>query len=80
MKEIYEMTRGMHEDMTELERANQFWANARERVMIIAEANCFPLELKEHDDPFLYDLYDCGEHVPSGDEIVAAIKEHLDID
>lgn len=53
MKDIYEMTRGMDDDMTDLERANQFWANARERVMIIAEANCLRLELEEHDDPFL---------------------------
>ena len=80
MKDIYEMTRGMDDDMTDLERANQFWANARERVMIIAEANCLCLELEEHDDPFLYDLYDGGERIPTGEEITAAIREYLDID
>lgn len=80
MKDIYEMTRGMDDDMTDLERANQFWANARERVMIIAEANCLRLELEEHDDPFLYDLYDGGERIPTGQEIVTAIREHLGLD
>lgn len=79
MNGIYEM-KGIREDMTDLERANKFWDNARERVMIIAEANCFDLALKDHDDPFLYDLYDNGDHIPTGEEITSAIREYLDID
>ena len=72
MNGIYEM-KGITEEMTDLEQADKFWSNARERVMLIAEANCFPLSLEEHDDSFLYDLYDNGDYIPTGEEITTAM-------
>lgn len=79
MSNVYEMA-GIRENMTDLEKANQFWSNARKRVLTIAEANCFKLTLKEHDDEFLYDLYDNGEYIPTGEEITTAIREYLNLD
>ncbi len=76
MNGIYEM-KGITEEMTDLEQADKFWSNARERVMLIAEANCFHLSLEEHDDSFLYDLYDNGDYIPTGEEITTAIREYL---
>lgn len=73
---IFEM-KGIRPGTSQMEWASKFWANARERVMLIAEANCFPLSLEEHDDPFLYDLYDNGDHIPTGEEITTSIREYL---
>ena len=36
------------------------------------------VHIEEHDDPFLYDLYEDGDYVPSDDEIIAAVEEYLD--
>lgn len=74
MTGTYEL-KGIREGMTDLERADKFWANARERVLTIAAANGLSITLEDHDDPFLYDLYDNGEYIPSGEEITTAIKE-----
>jgi len=49
----------------DLEAANRFWDEARSRVLAIAEAHGLRLELADHDDGFLFDLYDDGENVPS---------------
>lgn len=61
----------------DIERANEFWANARSRVLRIAEAADLRVEIAEHDDEFLFDLFDCGEYVPTDAEIVEAIEEYL---
>lgn len=60
-----------------VEQANQFWAEARARVLAIAKENGLHLELAEHDDEFLYDLYEEGERVPSESEVLEAIREYL---
>ena len=44
--------------MTDLERANKFWSDARQRVLAIAEAADLRITLAEHDDEFLFDLFD----------------------
>lgn len=61
----------------DLERANKFWDEARSRVLRIAEAADLRVEIAEHDDEFLFDLFDCGDHVPTDEEIVEAIEEYL---
>ena len=61
----------------DIERANEFWANARSRVLRTAEAADLRVEIAEHDDEFLFDLFDCGEYVPTDAEIVEAIEEYL---
>ena len=61
----------------DIERANEFWANARSRVLRTAEAADLRVESAEHDDEFLFDLFDCGEYVPTDAEIVEAIEEYL---
>jgi hypothetical protein len=61
--------------MSAIERANQFWAEARERVLRVAEENGLAIRLAEHDDELLYDLFDYGSYEPTDDEIVEAIKE-----
>lgn len=71
----YEMIAELSENMDELERAAQFWSNARNRVITIAKNEQLQITVEEHDDPFLYDLYDNGDYIPSDDEIVVAIKE-----
>ncbi|MBO6266977.1 MAG: hypothetical protein J6M06_01960 [Synergistaceae bacterium] len=62
--------------MSKYERANQFWAEARERVLRIARAADFDVSLKEHDDEFLFELFDYGERVPTDEEIVEALEEY----
>ena len=63
--------------MTDLERANRFWENARNRVLRLAETAGLNITISEHDDEFLFDLFDCGDYEPSDEEIITAIKEDL---
>lgn len=63
--------------MTDLERANKFWSDARQRVLAIAAAADLQITLAEHDDEFLFDLFDCGDYVPTDAEIIEAIEEYL---
>ena len=63
--------------MTDLERANKFWSDARQRVLAIAEAADLRITLAEHDDEFLFDLFDCGDYTPTDAEIIDAIEEYL---
>ena len=63
--------------MTDLERANKFWSDARQRVLAIAEAADLRITLAEHDDEFLFDLFDCGGYTPTDAEIIEAIEEYL---
>lgn len=63
----------------DLEAANRFWSEARSRVLAIAEAHGLQLELADHDDGFLFELYDNGEDVPSEAEVVEAIQEFLGV-
>ena len=62
--------------MSKYERANQFWAEARERVLRIAYAADFNITLRGHDDEFLYDLFDCGSYEPTDEEIIEALEEY----
>lgn len=52
-----------------LERTNRFWADARKLVLRIADSIGVPITLAEHDDSFLYDLFDCGSYIPTDEEI-----------
>lgn len=61
--------------MREIEAANQFWADARERVLGIAKAAGRQIHLEKHDDQFLFDLYDEGDNIPTDEEILAAVEE-----
>ena len=63
--------------MTDLERANKFWNDASLRVLAIAEAADLQITLAEHDDEFLFDLFDCGDYTPTDAEIIDAIEEYL---
>lgn len=63
----------------ELEAANRFWAEARSRVLAIAEAHGLQVVLADHDDEFLFDLYEGGEYVPTMTEVVEAIREYLEV-
>lgn len=63
--------------MTDLERANKFWDNARQRVLAIAEAADLRITLEEHDDEFLFDIFDYGDYAPTDAEIIEAIEEYL---
>ena len=60
----------------DLERANDFWAQARARVLAIARAADFNVSLKEHDDEFLFDLFDYGSYDPTDAEIIEALEEY----
>ena len=59
-----------------LPAADKFWHEARERVLRIAGREGFDITLAEHDDGFLFDLFDNGEYEPTDKEIVEAIKEY----
>ncbi len=61
--------------MTALEKASLFWEYARQHVLAVAEIAGLHIELDEHDDQFLYDLYDYGDFTPTDEEIIAAIEE-----
>ena len=60
-----------------LQAASEFWGRARERVERIADESGFTLELEDHDDPFLYELYDYGYYTPTDEEVLEGIKEVL---
>ena len=62
--------------MSKYERANQFWADARARVLAIAHAADLDVSLKAHDDEFLYDLFDCGSYEPTDEEIIESLEEY----
>lgn len=61
----------------DIERANKFWEDARNRVLRVAQAADLQIEIAEHDDEFLFDLFDCGDYVPTDSEIVEAIEEFI---
>ena len=63
----------------EIEAANRFWAEARSRVLAIAEAHGLQVVLADHDDEFLFALYDGGERVPSEAEVIEAIREYMEV-
>lgn len=63
----------------EIEAANRFWDEARSRVLEIAEVHGLQVVLAEHDDGFLFDLYECGECIPTEAEVVEAIREYLEV-
>lgn len=58
-----------------IERANAFWSDVREYTQKIAAMNNVSISLQEHDDEFLYELYDCGDYIPSDAEILEAIMD-----
>ena len=62
--------------MSKYERADRFWSEARARVLAIAHAADFDVSLKEHDDEFLFDLFDYGERAPTDEEIIEALEEY----
>ena len=41
----------------------------------IAEAAGLDISLEEHDDEFLFDLFDYGDYEPTDAEIIEAIKD-----
>ena len=59
-----------------IEKANKFWADARNRVLRIADAIGVSITLAEHDDGFLYDLFDCGSYNPTDEEIEESVREY----
>lgn len=61
--------------MTDLERANKYWEEQKERVKRIAAENGIEITLEEHDDPFLFDLFDCGDLELTDEEVLEALKE-----
>lgn len=65
------------DDLTadDIEGANVFWDAAKARVERIASAHGLAIELRDHDDEFLYALYDSGEYVPTDEEVLEAIEE-----
>ena len=63
------------EMLNEFEAADRFWAEAKARVERLAAANGIRATLSEHDDGFLYDVFDCGDYDPTDDEIVEALRE-----
>lgn len=60
--------------MSDIERANQFWENARARVLEVAQEAGLEISIEEHDDDFLFDLFDYGDYEPTDAEIIEAIK------
>ena len=63
----------------EIETANRFWDEARIRVLEISEAHGLQITLADHDDEFLFALYDGGERVPSEAEVIEAIREYMEV-
>ena len=61
--------------MNDIDRVSQFWDSARARVLEIAEAAGLDISLEEHDDEFLFDLFDYGDYEPTDAEIIEAIKD-----
>lgn len=61
----------------ELELASKYWDEARELVMDIAKENGYPIEIKEHDDEFLFDLFSDEDHYPTDEEIADAIEDYF---
>lgn len=58
-----------------LVEANKYWDYQKARVERIAEENGIEITLKEHDDEYLYDLFDCGDLELTDEEILAELKE-----
>lgn len=63
----------------EIVAANRFWDEARSRVLKIAEAHGLQVVLAEHDDGFLFELYEYGEFIPTEAEVVEAIREYSEV-
>lgn len=61
--------------MTDLERANKYWEEQKERVERIAEENGIEITLEEHDDEYLFELFDCGDLELTDEEVLEALKE-----
>ena len=61
----------------QIREANEFWAEARDRVISLSREAGLEVHIEEHADPFLYDLYEDGDYVPSDDEIIDAVEEYL---
>lgn len=58
--------------------ADELWSKARMRVLEIAAREGLNITIAEHDDSFLYDLFDEGEYEPTDDEIAEAIHEYVE--
>ena len=61
--------------MTDLERANKYWKEQKERVERIAAENGIEITLEEHDDQYLFDLFDCGDLELTDEEALEELKE-----
>lgn len=61
----------------QIRKANEFWAEARDRVISVSREAGLEVSIEGHDDQFLYDLFDDGEYIPSDGEIIAAVEEYL---
>lgn len=61
----------------QIKKANEFWSDARTRVISVSREAGLEVSIEEHDDPFLYDLYDDGNYVPTDGEIIAAVEEYI---
>lgn len=55
--------------------ANAFWDRARAYVLEVAAEIGVRVEIAEHDDGFLFDLFDGGDSVPLREEVIEAINE-----
>ena len=64
--------------MTDFERANKFWEDAKNRVIAVVEAAGLQVEIKDRDDEFLFDLFDNGDYTPTDDEIIESVKELME--
>lgn len=58
----------------QMELANNFWKAAREYVLAIAALNNIEVHIDEHDDEFLYILFDDGK-LPDGETILRELRE-----
>lgn len=57
-----------------LKRAEAYWNYQRERVLLIAAQHDIEIEIAEHDDPFLFDLFDGGDADLTDDEIISELE------
>lgn len=52
-----------------------YWSIKKDEVETIAFTNGIKIHLRNHDDLFLYDIYDYGNYEPTQEEIIEAIIE-----
>ncbi|MCC8157280.1 MAG: hypothetical protein LIO54_08395 [Oscillospiraceae bacterium] len=56
-----------------IKEADRYWEKARARVLDMADYMACDIQIEEHDDSWLFDLYQGGNHEPTDEELMNEI-------